>query len=54
MNHPYLFIFGISVFGFLLPEFLLVLSRGSRASVPLGMNFLSSIAAALIAAAFVL
>jgi len=50
MNHPYLFIAGVSLFSYMAPEILAVF--GAR--VPVSMNMLSLIAGGLIAASFVL
>ena len=49
MNHPYLFIAGCAIVGWLLPEALVL--GGAR--VPQAMNFVAAVAAALIAAGFV-
>jgi hypothetical protein len=53
MNHPWLFVAGVSMLGWFLPEVLIVCTS-KRISVPLLMNVVTAIAAGLIAAAFVL
>lgn len=52
LTHPSLLILGISMLGFLIPEFFGMLSpKGIR--IPLGMNLVCSAAAGMITAALV-
>jgi hypothetical protein len=50
MNHPWMFVIGMWLIGFALPEVLNIW----RVRVPIGLNLLCAIAAAMIAGAFVL
>jgi hypothetical protein len=52
LNNPFLLILGISMIGFLIPEFFgMIAPKNIR--IPLGMNLLCSAAAGMITAAFV-
>lgn len=50
MNHPYLFVAGVTLFSYLAPELLMAV----RVKVPQLFNVVSAVAGGLIAAAFVL
>ena len=52
MNYPWLFIVGVAMLGWFIPEFGAIF--GHVAKVPTGMNIACSIACGLVAASFVL
>lgn len=52
LNTPYLLVLGISMIGFLIPEFFGMLSS-KRVHIPLGMNLFCSAAVGIITAAFI-
>lgn len=52
MNHPYLFVAGVTIFSLLAPELLVAFKDVGK--IPPMFNLLSAIAGGLIASAFVL